>query len=64
MSPVRAARVRHCLRSVSMARCVQLAGNALACKTTSEVRSLLKDALFNLSGEKPLAIGERTTSTA
>ncbi len=76
MSPVRAARVRYCLRRVSMARCVQLAGDALDCTTTSDVRSLLRNELSHdyevndhigpFSPEvdtKHLPLGERTTKT-
>jgi phosphoenolpyruvate-protein kinase (PTS system EI component) len=51
MSPVRAALVRRALRGVSMARCLQLAHEALACPTTSEVRRLLQSALFDIIGQ-------------
>lgn len=45
MSPVRAAQVRQSLRNSSMKRLGQLAIDALACATTREVRTLLRDAL-------------------
>lgn len=45
MSPVRAALVRKALRRVSIARCVQLAHDALNCVKTSEVHRLLGSEL-------------------